>query len=53
MKSDSRTNRQEMIKNDGVYKLADNWFYYIVESKILKMHSKIFSISSLVKISIT
>ena len=30
-----------------------NPFYYIVESKILKIHRKIFSISSLVKISIT
>ena len=29
------------------------FIYYIVESKILKIHSKIFSISSLVKISIT
>ncbi len=28
-------------------------FYYIVVSKILKIHSEIFSISSLVKISIT
>ena len=28
-------------------------FYYIVDSKILKIHSEIFSISSLVKISIT
>ena len=27
--------------------------YYIVDSKILKIHRKIFSISSLVKISIT
>ena len=27
--------------------------YYIVDSKILKIHSEIFSISSLVKISIT
>ena len=28
-------------------------FYYIVECKMLKIHSKIFSISLLVKISIT
>ena len=28
-------------------------YYYIVESKMLKIHRKIFSISSLVKISIT
>ena len=30
-----------------------NTDYYIVDSKILKKHRKIFSISSLVKISIT
>ena len=29
------------------------FLYYIVDSKILKIHRKIFSISSLVKISIT
>ena len=33
--------------------LTDMTFYYIVDSKILKIHRKIFSISSLVKISIT
>ena len=30
-----------------------NPYHYTVESKILKIHSKIFSISSLVKMSIT
>ncbi len=31
----------------------NKYIYYIVDSKILKIHSEIFSISSLVKISIT
>ena len=31
----------------------NKFIYYIVDSQILKIHSEIFSISSLVKISIT
>ena len=44
-----------MEKNNKLVrnKLQNNCFYYIVESKILKIHSKIVSISSLVKISVT
>ena len=39
----------QLIMQHGVITI----FYYIVDSKILKIHRKIFSISSPVKISIT
>ena len=41
--------REVLLLNNQI----DIHIYYIVDSKILKIHSEIFSISSLVKISIT
>ena len=43
--------RNTMRKFANFVRLYFHTFYYIVDSKILKIHSEIFSISSLVKIS--